>query len=65
MIEQKDHQKQEMEGKLQPDSYLMLMEYTFLPLKVCNWEVYMQKTYCISSSLHFKDKGIEDQRSNQ
>ena len=41
MIEQKDHQKQEMEGKLQPNSYLMLMEYTFLPLKVCNWEVYM------------------------
>lgn len=59
MIEQKDHQKQEMEGKL----YLMLMEYTFLPLKVCNWEVYVGNLR-ISPSLHFKNKEI-GWRSNQ
>ena len=41
MAEQKDHQQQEMEGKLQFHSCLMLMERTFASLKINNLKVCM------------------------
>ena len=39
MVELKDHQQQEMEGKLQFHSRLMLMERMFASLKVLNFKV--------------------------
>ena len=43
MVELKDHQQQEMEGKLQFHSRLTLIENTFASfhnLKVCMWGTY-------------------------
>ena len=45
MVELKDHQPEEMEGKLQFHSRLTWMECTFAPLKVRNLKVHMQGTY--------------------
>jgi len=41
MVELKDCQQQEMEGKLQFHSHLTLLEYTFTSLKVRNLKVCM------------------------
>ena len=41
MVELKDHQQQEMEGKLQFYSHLTLMEHTFASLKVHNVKICM------------------------
>ena len=46
MVELKDHQQEEMEGKLQFHSGLMLIELMFTSLKVLNVKVRMQGTYC-------------------
>ena len=48
MVELKDRQQQETEGKLQCHSRLTLMECTFISLQVCNWKVHMWGAYCTS-----------------
>ena len=47
MVELKDCQQYENEGRLQLHSSLTLMEHTFTSLKVHNQKICMQRTYCI------------------
>ena len=50
MVEVKDGEQWEMEGELQGQSHLTLMEHTCASLKVCNLKIHMLGTYC--SMLH-------------
>ena len=47
MVELKDRQQQETEGRLQLPSHVMVMECMFTSLKVHNLKVHIQVTYYI------------------
>ena len=47
MVELKDRQQQEAEGRLQLPSHVMVMECMFTSLKVHNLKVHIQETYYI------------------
>ena len=59
-VEQKDCQQQEMEGKLQFHSWLMLMGCIFASLKVHSLKDHIQGTYYMESETKLLDYNSEE-----